>query len=231
MGDSGSFYVDPNEAPIYKSLLPLCHLLLPNQFELETLTETKITSTSSLLQAVENLHRQYHVPHVFVTSTHLNSEENSLGPTKLTLVGSTASSDSTPRPFMIEAPYHPVYFTGTGDAFAALMTARLRHQARKADLLTIDGWVSGDHVPALDLPLAKAAEIVVASMQAILVKTFERHEDVRRSLDAAGSEEVSAKERYLKLTKSLELKVVGNVSELIDPPNVERYRARKIDIV
>jgi pyridoxine kinase len=228
MGDSGSFYVDPNEAPIYRTLLPLCHLLLPNQFELETLTETNITDTSSLLQAVAKLHKQYHVPHVFVTSTHLKPEGLGSAPTTLTLFGSTASSDSTPRPFMIEAPYHPAYFVGTGDAFAALMTARLRHQAQKADLLGVDGWVSGDAVPALELPLAKSAELVVASMQAILLKTFERHEDVGRSLDTAGSEALSAQERHLRLTKSLELRVVGNVSDLIDPPDVEQYRAREI---
>jgi pyridoxine kinase len=233
MGDSGVFYVPPSEAPVYQSLLPLCHLLLPNQFELETLTNTKIVDITSLVDAVGVLHREYKVPHVFVTSTMVKEEKKGNEPQEpsyLTLIGSTAKADGTPRAFIIKAPYFPVYFVGTGDTFAALITARLREEASRAGLLNVDGWVSPDGVSNLDLPLAKAAETVVASMQALLSRTHKRYEKVKATVNENNSEEEYRKETRLKLMKAAELKVVGHVNDLTNPPGVEQYRARSIDL-
>ena len=233
MGDSGAFYVPRSEAPVYQSLLPHCHLLLPNQFELETLANTKIFDITSLVDAVGVLHREYKVPHVFVTSTQVKEDKNEnelQGPSHLTLIGSTAKADGTPRAFIIDAPYFPVYFSGTGDTFAALITARLREEAFRADLLNVNGWVSPDSVPNLDLPLAKAAELVVASMQALLSRTYQRYDKIRATEKENNTEEAHEKESHLKLTKAAELKVVGHVNDLTNPPNVDHYRVRSIDL-
>jgi pyridoxine kinase len=231
MGDSGAFYVPPAEATIYQSLLPYCDLLLPNQFELETLTEMKIENLSNLLEAVSLLHQRYKVPHVFITSTQFqnNSEaELKQASEELTLIGSTARSDGRPRPFLIRAPYLPVYFTGTGDMFAALMTSRLRESVERSGLHKVHSWVSPDDVSALDLPLAKAAESVVASMQAVLSKTYEHYGSVRAEYD--GKDENHDKDKNLRLMKAVELRVVGNMEALYNPPNMERYRAQNVHV-
>jgi pyridoxine kinase len=228
MGDSGAFYVPSAEAPIYRSLLPTCHLLLPNQFELETLTSRKITNLASLLQAVGVLHKEHRVPHVFVTSTQLKEADNQEAPA-LTLIGSTARSSGEARPFLIEAPYFPVYFTGTGDAFAALMTARLRDEAEKSGVIGVNGWLSPDGVPELDLPLAKAAQLVVASMQAVLSKTWKNYRAVKDAEVVDDSGEEWERSRRLRLMKAIELRIVGNVHDLLNPPNKEEYQAKTIE--
>jgi pyridoxine kinase len=231
MGDSGAFYVPSSEAPVYRSLLSLCHLLLPNQFELETLANTKITNITSLLDAVGVLHREYKVPHVLVTSTQLEGDKNGSNTSKppyLTIIGSTARADGTLRAFVIDAPYFPAYFVGTGDTFAALITARLRNEASRAGVLDVNGWVSQDSVQELDLPLAKAAELVVASMQALLSKTYKRYEAVKAEEKETGSGEAYEKEKHLRLMKAVELRIVGNVKDLTNPPDAEQYRARTI---
>jgi pyridoxine kinase len=228
MGDSGAFYVPAAEAPIYRSLLPMCHLLLPNQFELETLAGSKITTLASLTHAVGVLHKEHNVPHVFVTSTQPQDTPNQEVST-LTLIGSTARSDGEARPFLIKAPYFPVYFTGTGDTLSALMTARLRHEAEKSGLLSVDGWVSPDHVPELELPLAKAAQLVVASMQAILSKTWKSYQATKTSDQEDGSGEEWEKARRLRLMKAVELRIVGRVHELTNPPDLDKYQPKKIE--
>jgi pyridoxine kinase len=224
MGDGGRFYVDPAEAPIYRSLLPLCHLLLPNQFELETLTGITVTDTESLIKAVGVLHKEHDVPHVFITSTQLSTSKGSNNHAALTLIGSTSTSTRTPRPFIITPHYFPASFVGTGDAFAALMTARLREEATKAGVLNTEGWISSDDVSALELPLAKAAQLVVSSMQGILAKTWEKY-DVVSKVEVKGEDE---KEKHLRLMKALELRLVGNTNELLNPQNVESFKAKEV---
>ncbi|KAL2364287.1 hypothetical protein RJZ56_002791 [Blastomyces dermatitidis] len=153
MGDQGQIYVNEDVVPAYKKLIPHADLILPNQFEAELLSGIQITSLSTLADAITTLHRTYNVPHIIVTSVHFptssSSDSSAIScPTKaesgtinqdsprqdtLTIIGSTARSDGSPRLFKIEVPRLDCFFCGTGDMFAAMSVARLREAVFVAD--------------------------------------------------------------------------------------------------
>ncbi|KAK3495941.1 Ribokinase-like protein [Neurospora crassa] len=93
----------------------------------------------------------------------------------LSVVGSTMTSARQPRAFQISFPAIDCYFSGTGDMFSALMLVRMREAVYNTEggLTERESWLSDDSVDALDLPLAKAAEKVLASMHEVLTKTAE----------------------------------------------------------
>lgn len=100
-------------------------------------------------------------------------------------------------------------------------------------------WQSADDVEATELPLAKAAEKVLASMHAVLNKTMQAREAELHAMDdepelnvGVGSEadEDKAKERHLRLTKAAEVKVVRNARFLVDPPHVQGLQAQSLDL-
>jgi pyridoxine kinase len=161
-------------------------------------------------------------------------------PNTLTIIGSTATSTHTARLFRIDVPAHSLYFSGTGDMFAALTVARLREAVYDAGLQNTASWKSPDDVAAADLPLAKATTKVLASMQAVLAKTAAacavemKEYDEREVLEGCGSgpeaQEERAKKRSLRLSRAAEVRVVRNVADVINPPDVEKCKARAVDI-
>jgi pyridoxine kinase len=124
--------------------------------------------------------------------------------------------------------------------FAALTIPRLIEAVQATPgLSSKPSWRSPDDVPAESLPLAKAVQKVLASMQAILVKTTETcHEkmaayDTRAEKEGRGqgdeAEEEKTKKRHLALMNASEVTVVRHVKELLDPPDLERFRPRAVD--
>lgn len=148
---------------------------------------------------------------------------------QLSVIGSSAKSDMSPRLFKLNAEALPVFFSGTGDMFAALMVARLREACNKADLLKKPSWQSPDEVEATELPLAQAAEKVLASMHAVLEKTMQAREaEVEKMEHEVHGHESGEKKKHLRLTKAAEVRVVKNVKDLIDPPEVGRFKAQPL---
>jgi pyridoxine kinase len=160
----------------------------------------------------------------------------------LTIIGSTATSDHKPRLFRIDTPLLPVFFSGTGDMFAALTIPRLIeavHNASTPDLKTRPSWRSPDDVPPEELPLAKAVQKVLASMQSILGKTTEKCKEVMEAYDkraekegcGSGDEdnEDREKRRHLALMNASEVKVVRFVKDIVDPPNLERFKPKAVE--
>ncbi|KAI9828767.1 MAG: putative pyridoxal kinase [Thelocarpon impressellum] len=211
MGDQGQLYVDADVLPAYKSLVHDADLVLPNQFEAELLSEIPITSMDSLAAAISTLHAAYRIPHIVVTSVRFSA-----GAATLSVVGSTARADHSPRLFKIEIPAIPCFFSGTGDMFAALTVARLRAAvaASTPDLTGVKGWVSPDEVPAVELPLAKAVERVLASMQTVLSKTKQASDAALAQLT---SEELEGTRGHLARTKAAEVRLVRNLEDLKHP--------------
>ncbi|KAH7890936.1 Ribokinase-like protein [Phlebopus sp. FC_14] len=68
LGDSGKLYVAPDVVPIYQQMLSSATIITPNWFEVEVLTNTKLTDISSLRTALRKLHTDYGVPQVVVSS-------------------------------------------------------------------------------------------------------------------------------------------------------------------
>jgi len=117
---------------------------------------------------------------------------------------------------------------------AALTVVRLREAVSSTkisdteELSSVASWISPDDVDALDLPLAKAAEKVLASMHTILDKTKEARD--RALADqiggAPGIEGSSEKLMYLQQTKAAEVRLVRNLDDLRHP--VVRYKAEAL---
>ncbi|EFW15272.1 pyridoxine kinase [Coccidioides posadasii str. Silveira] len=257
MGDQGRIYVNEDVVPAYKNLVPLADLILPNQFEAELLSGIKITSLANLMDAVAAIHRNYTVPHIIVTSVQLPGTLSASSSTvslataddsvcthdtrlnTLVVVGSTMKTDGSARLFKVDVPLMDCFFSGTGDMFAALMVARLREAVFAAEPMSpplheLRSWVSPDHVPATQLPLAKATEKVLASMNAILEKTMiARSEELERyseteedttfaELPEAERKTALAKRERLRRTKAAEIRLVRNV-DLLKHPEIKYF--------
>ncbi|KAL0781503.1 hypothetical protein CaCOL14_002836 [Colletotrichum acutatum] len=238
MGDNGKLYVAEEVVPAYQSLVEHADLILPNQFEAELLSGVKITDMQTLQTAIRALHTKYSIPHVVITSVSLVSPDHP--PSHLSVVGSSMSpSTGEPRLFKIVFPAIDAYFSGTGDMFAALMTVRMREAVIAASASTSadseaqqlkdrESWLSGDEVDALDLPLAKAAEMVLASMHEVLTQTARGMQEVVAAAggDALAETEEGRTKLHLLKSKSAELKLVRNLASLREP-TVE-LRARRL---
>ena len=95
-------------------------------------------------------------------------------------------------------------------------------------------WISADSfTDPTQLPLAKAVEQVLASMHAVLKDTanFAKRVAANRARCVASSVEkenkpMSEKECYLEDTKAAEVRVLGNIDLLKDPPFLERFKSR-----
>jgi pyridoxine kinase len=99
--------------------------------------------------------------------------------------------------------------------------------------------VSPDNVPAVELPLAKAVEKVLSSMQAVLEKTMKaRYEELvkwgeRPEASTSGAEGVDGadgegKRKYLAETKAAEIRLVRNTIHLLEPK--DRYKAEALEV-
>ncbi|KAI1757072.1 Ribokinase-like protein [Xylaria castorea] len=254
MGDNGKIYVAEDVVPAYRSLIHHADLILPNQFEAELLSGVAITDSASLERAIEVLHDIYNLPHIVITSVSLPIRSASQTPSStrpasptqsqapstptMSVVGSTRTSDRKPRLFTIQFPVFNAYFSGTGDMFAALMVVRMREAVACS---AGDGtrhaasWVSPDDVEPTNLPLARAAEKVLASMHKVLERTCEH---MPADLDAAVSrlaarkgvshDAIRAEGETMHLLKSqaAELKLARSLGCLREP-TIE-YRAEKM---
>lgn len=173
------------------------------------------------------------------TKPAVGTEEQDEEIKNITIIGSTATSDFKPRLFRIDTPELPLFFSGTGDMFAALTIPRLIEAVHAAstpdaDLKSKPSWRSPDDVPADQLPLAKACQKVLASMQSILNKTTATCRekmaayDMRAEKEGCGqgkeAEEEKAKKRHLALMEASEVTVPRFLRELVDPPELEKFR-------
>lgn len=122
MGDNGKMYVPKELKEIYKKeILPLADVLTPNQFELELLTDHKVTNLTELQNAIKKLH-EIGPQTIAVSSTDFSD--------KLTALVSTMKDNTLVK---IDIPKIPATFTGSGDLFAALFLA---HAYLESDMKT-----------------------------------------------------------------------------------------------
>jgi pyridoxine kinase len=127
--------------------------------------------------------------------------------------------------------------------FAALTIPRLIEAVHGAstpefDLHAKPSWRSPDDVAAEELPLAKACQKVLASMQAILTRTTSACQEKMKAYDARvaregrgegdEADEEVAKKRHLALMNASEVTVPRYVKEMLDPPDLERFRPRAV---
>lgn len=208
MGDQGRLYVSEGVIPVYKSLISYADLIVPNQFETELLSGVKVNSLESLSRAIDELHLIYKIPHVVITSVTFTN-----GAQKMKCAGSSMTSSGASRKFVIDVPIIDGFYSGTGDLFAALTLARLREFSSEAGLLETKSWTPPDETQALDLPLARAIEVVLESMHLVLEKT----KAARDRILAAGDEPEDPVARRIRNTRASELRLVQSRKELLAP--------------
>ena len=230
MGDNGRLYVDETVVPVYQELISHADLIVPNAFELETLSGHVVDSFSTLKGAVEVLHRDKRTAHIVVTSLKLGDER------ALSVVGSTRTSEGRARTFRIDVPAFDVFFSGTGDFFASLMAVRLREAAFEAGVQDRASWISPDEVPANELPLAKACERVLSSMHAVLEKTMQARQKVIDELQPREEGEkpgvkLDEKQKHLTLTKAAEVCVPRYTHHLLHPEDTFKAEVLKSGIL
>ncbi|XP_068602475.1 pyridoxal kinase-like [Brachionichthys hirsutus] len=131
MGDQGAMYVPEDLLPVYRDkVVPLAHILTPNQFEAEVLTGKKINTKEDALKVMDLLH-EMGPETVVLTSTELPSKHGdeflvALGSQKIMQPDGTISSQK----IYMDIPKVDAVFVGTGDLFAAMLLAWTRNHPR-----------------------------------------------------------------------------------------------------
>ncbi|KAK6339835.1 putative pyridoxal kinase [Orbilia javanica] len=219
MGDSGKLYVSETVVPIYRGLLPLADLITPNQYEVEWLTGIKLTSPTDVSNAFNTFHSEFRTPHIIISSVQSLVNKN-----EYVCFGSSMTTKGKPRAFSIAVPMLQGPFVGTGDMFASLLVSRFRHAAADAGLLETPNWISSDDITATELPLARAAEMVLASMDKVLKKTGAERDKKVKSLDEDdhGNDAQLKRARYMR---AAELRLVSCIEEIRSP--VVKYTAKE----
>lgn len=236
--------------------------LTPDNHTISSRVPSKAPSTSG-----SGTHTPTHSSHLDASTSHPSTWPTSASTSEtqtstldlstvsnLTIIGSTATSTFTPRLFRIDTPQLPLFFSGTGDMFAALTIPRLIEAVNAVPgLASTASWRSPDDVSPQDLPLAKAVQKVLASMQAVLAKTTEKCEVEMKTWDERArrgsvmspktempvdnedgeqdgdAEDELAKKRHLALMNASEVKVVRYVKDLLDPPDQKRFEPRAVE--
>ncbi|KAJ2780275.1 hypothetical protein H4R18_003549 [Coemansia javaensis] len=186
LGDDGALYVPEPLVALYRDVLcPAAALLTPNQFEAEQLSGVRIGSLADAKRACDRLHA-LGARSVVVTSMQADGDAD-----RLLLVGSERDSGDQ---FAIAFPRLHGWFTGSGDLFAALLTARL-HECRA---------------------LRRACELATASQAAVMAAT-KRHQE-----EAPGAAMPAAPcprgERPAATVRAFELRIVPSQHLILSPP-------------
>ncbi|KAF9586741.1 hypothetical protein BGW38_002763 [Lunasporangiospora selenospora] len=213
MGDNGELYVQPDVIPLYREMMKYAKAITPNQFEAETLADKKITNVKTCLEVIDALHAAG-AKNVVITSVSLSRSdiaanlasrglgfEDRVPEEPLPLTRPSLSEESVQsfseddismycvcsngeNVFAIAFPTYDGYFTGTGDLFSALLVARLEESLRKGE---VDASVTNGSVHCVPpKELVQACLKVVATMKAVVLRTFQAQEGVGgRSIDRA----------------------------------------------
>ncbi|CAL1714038.1 unnamed protein product [Somion occarium] len=221
LGDSGKLYVAPDVIPIYRSMLPLSTIITPNWFEVEVLTDIRITDLLSLRKALRILHEEHHVPNVVVSSiplrawmyeslpSHIQHPLDADNPQPddgylLCISSSTEDPDRGGYPSTVHArsiPLIPGYFSGVGDLFSALLLA---HYQPTSEYLVSESVNANGH------PLPIAASEALSKTHAMLALTQEYSMSLPEDERLPTDEEIDEQEpsRKIRRMKGRELRLI-----------------------
>ncbi|VEU23377.1 DEKNAAC104527 [Brettanomyces naardenensis] len=120
MGDNGRLYVEEALVVLYKEIFSdercenLIDLVTPNQFEMEMLTDIKISDLDTLKDAIRLFFKLYKVKHVVVTSVNFEDSDGML------CIGAKSDGEM----YTVSVPKIDAVFSGSGDLFLGILTDR-----------------------------------------------------------------------------------------------------------
>ncbi|KAL6297847.1 Ribokinase-like protein [Sparassis latifolia] len=234
LGDAGRLYVAPDVIPIYRAALPYATIITPNWFEVEVLTDIKMTDSASLRRAMKILHDEYRVPNVVISSIPLRAWLDDLLPAQIRPSSQHTdidfllciSSSSSPansggeggagRERMLSAhvqciPCLPGYFSGVGDLFSALVLAHFHPDAAPAGAET---------------PLSHAVSRALTKTHAILMLTDEHAQHLPEDERLPTDDELDAREpdRKIRRMRGRELRLIQGQDILRGATDLEPRR-------
>jgi len=123
LGDNGKLYVPEALVEVYRNeIIPIASILTPNQFELEILSQIKITDMTSAHRAMDFIHEKG------VRTVVLTSGEFLEDASRLSLLLSTRLQNGGRTMYTAEFDKVEGKYTGTGDLIAALLLAWLTRE-------------------------------------------------------------------------------------------------------
>lgn len=134
LGDNGRLYVSEKNVPVYRKILQSNHIFVatPNQFEMETLTSTKIDSFDSLKKSFLTFHKIFpRVEKVVITSMELSLSKDEHDCLLCACYDPTVSPNQA---FYFKVPKLNAHFSGSGDLFTALLLDYVAHPVGKEAL-------------------------------------------------------------------------------------------------
>ncbi|KAJ2081368.1 putative pyridoxal kinase [Coemansia sp. RSA 988] len=210
LGDDGELYVPKELIGLYRQVLcPMASLVTPNQFEMELLTDTKISSLDDAKRACDIMH-EAGVPNVVITSAEVTVDGQKGADKTLHLIGSEYNALSgTKHQFAIAFPRLEGYFTGSGDFFAALTMARHASLAQ-----TYDGLGA----------LARACELATATLAGVMKATVDFYKRSHDSRDVVSG--LPRGSRPSEMVRAFELRIIPSQHLIVTP--VVKHRAFSI---
>ncbi|KAI9144439.1 Ribokinase-like protein [Paraphysoderma sedebokerense] len=227
LGDNGRLYVPQELVDLYSTkLLPHSDLITPNCFEAELLSKTTIDSIPSAISALKILHAK-NIPQIVITS--LNDP---MDPSNLVLLASSisecslrsvsTSSHSEPTsdngtPIIYKVTFKKIegmYFTGTGDLFAALLLAYLSSSPPSSvSVLTSTTSLSPSTLDSPS-PLAIASAKAVSTMQKVLNRTLSYYTTHSKLSDNQGEGKIDPAAENARIRRLCELRLIQSRKDI-----------------
>ncbi|PCH36428.1 bud site selection protein 16 [Wolfiporia cocos MD-104 SS10] len=215
LGDAGKLYVAPDTVPIYRDALQYSTIITPNWFEVEVLTDVRISDLTSLRRALKVLHEDYHVPNVVISSiplrqwlldilpTHIRPHADIHDSDFLACIASAKSPADDPATSAVHAqciPCLPGYFSGVGDLFSALVIGHYK----QSNITCIPP------IGETETPLSYAVSQALTKTHAILTLTHEYAQTLPEEHRSPSDEELDGRdiERKIRRMRGRELRVI-----------------------
>ncbi|KAH9930244.1 Ribokinase-like protein [Fomitopsis serialis] len=233
LGDAGRLYVSPECIPIYREALQYSSVITPNWFEVEVLTDTRITDLASLRKALRVLHEDYHVPNVVISSIPLKAwlraalppaaqptDTDSTDADFLACISSSTDAASTSTVHARCVPCLPGYFSGVGDLFSALVLGHFQPAP------SVPSSASAEAGAEQETPLAHAVAHALSKTHALLTLTHEHAAGLPEADRLPTDEELDAREpeRKVRRMRGRELRLIQGQDVLRGAAGTEYFR-------
>ncbi|KAK6460930.1 Ribokinase-like protein [Scheffersomyces coipomensis] len=218
MGDNNYLYVSESCITEYQNLLTynMIDIITPNQFELELLSNNKITDLNTLKLSILKLHLNFNIKYIVITSLsssifnppdNEDTESNKQDDKFIYCACSTLTNLNQIQIFKI--PIIKSYFTGVGDLFSALLLDKLYNNIHSITTTT----TTTSDIEKLTRSVNQVLTIMSKTLKlthSIGLKEFNKHKSVSSTTNSSGN--IIGKINDADSMKYFELKIIESRS-------------------